>query len=443
MTVTSVRPQAQQRTATSTATRRATTRDTSVDAIRAACLIIVVALHATMVGVSRGPHGVIIENALENQPWFAPVSWIVQVMPLFFIAGGFSAFAQWQRMAARGASAGDYVRARLSRLLVPAIAMIATVGVGLALLIAAGLPHELVATAGFRIGQPLWFLAVYLGCSALVPLMIRAHELARWQTTALLAAAVVTVDIVRLATGVQAVGFLNLALVWLLVQQLGFWLADGRVAAMSVRARLRVAAMAAAMIVVLSATGLYSPDMYVNLNPPTLSIVLLGVMQLMLFSIVAPRIRAWMHNNTLSTVVNAIGSRAMTIYLWHMSVLVALAGVLLVSGLPLPDPLSFDWWASRPTWLAVVAFAVIAVVRVTTRFETRRPAGGTSTGSRMPTVLITTLATLLGVAAVGILLVLGFTPATAALALGMMLLAIRLSRPISTAEYSRTVALAH
>jgi hypothetical protein len=301
----------------------------------------------------------------------------------------------------------------------------------------------LVATAGFRIGQPLWFLAVYLGCSALVPLMIRAHELARWQTTALLAAAVVTVDIVRLATGVQAVGFLNLALVWLLVQQLGFWLADGRVAAMSVRARLRVAAMAAAMIVVLSATGLYSPDMYVNLNPPTLSIVLLGVMQLMLFSIVAPRIRAWMHNSTLSTIVNAIGSRAMTIYLWHMSVLVALAGVLLVSGLPLPDPLSFDWWASRPTWLAVVAFAVIAVVGVTTRFETRRPAGGTSTGSRMPTVLITTLATLLGVAAVGILLVLGFTPATAALALGMMLLAIRLSRPISTAEYSRTVALAH
>ncbi|HWU58325.1 MAG TPA: acyltransferase [Microbacteriaceae bacterium] len=423
MTVTPVRSQAPQRTATSTAASRATTRDTSVDAIRAACLIIVVALHATMVGVGRGPHGVIIENALEDQPWFAPVSWIVQVMPLFFIAGGFSAFTQWQRMAARGASAGDYVRARLTRLLVPAIAMVATVGVGLTVLIAAGLPHELVATAGFRIGQPLWFLAVYLGCSAMVPLMVRAHERAPWPTTALLAAAVVTVDIVRLATGVQAVGFLNLALVWLLVQQLGFWLADGRVAAMSVRARLRVAGAAAAMILVLSATGLYSPDMYVNLNPPTLSIVLLGVIQLMLFSIVAPRIRAWMRHSGLSSVVNAIGSRAMTAYLWHMSVLVALAGLLLVSGLPLPHPLSFDWWASRPTWLVVVAFAVIAVVRVTERFETRRRAvAGQATGP-----LTLTLATLLGVAAVGILLVVGFTPATAAASIPLMLLAIRAS----------------
>lgn len=425
MTATSVRPRL------STWQHAGTRRDTSVDAIRAACLIIVVALHATMVGVSRGQHGVIIENALENQPWFAAVSWIVQVMPLFFIAGGFSAFAQWQRMAERGAPAGDYVRARLGRLLAPAIAMVATVGVGLTVLVAGGLPHELVATAGFRIGQPLWFLAVYLGCSAMVPLMIRAHERARWQTTTLLAAAVVTVDVVRLATGAQAVGFLNLALVWLLVQQLGFWLADGSIEAMSVRARLWVAGMAVAMTLVLSATGLYSPDMYVNLNPPTLSIVLLGVTQLMAFSIAAPRIRVWMQHRTLSTVVNAIGSRAMTVYLWHMSVLVALAGVLLVSGLPLPDPLSFDWWASRPTWLAVVAFAVIAVVRVTARFETRRRAiASQATGPRMLTVLILTLATLLSVAAVGILLVVGFSPATAAASVAMMLLAIRMSRHV-------------
>jgi peptidoglycan/LPS O-acetylase OafA/YrhL len=423
MTAISVRPRLSR--SRHVAGHTASRRDTSIDAVRAACLIVVVALHATMVGVGRGAHGVIIENALEDQPWFAPMSWIVQVMPLFFITGGFSAFTQWQRMAARGASTGDYVRSRLARLLVPAIAMVATVGVGLTVLVAAGLPHDLVATAGFRIAQPLWFLAVYLGCSALVPMMILAHERARWQTTLLLVAAVVTVDVVRIATRVEAVGFLNLTLVWLLVQQFGFWLGDGSIAAMTARARLWVAAAAVSVILLLSTAGWYSPDMYVNLNPPTLSIVLLEVAQLMLFSLAAPRIRLVVQHRSVSTVVNAVCSRAMTIYLWHMSVLVALAGLLLVSGMPLPDPLSFDWWTSRPTWLAVVAFAVIAVVRMTERFERIRPATDRSAGSWMLTI-----ATLLGVAAVGILLVVGFTPATALASVVMMLLAIRMSRAV-------------
>jgi hypothetical protein len=87
--------------------------------------------------------------------------------------------------------------------------------------------------------------------------------------------------------------------------------------------------------------------------------------------------------------------------------------------------MSFDWWTSRPTWLAVVAFAVIAVVRMTERFERIRPATDRSAGSWMLTI-----ATLLGVAAVGILLVVGFTPATALASVVMMLLAIRMSRAV-------------
>ncbi len=48
-------------------------------------------------------------------------------------------------------------------------------------------------------------------------------------TPLVLLAAVVAVDVTRLSTGVDAIGFLNLLLVWLLVQQLGFHLADGGV----------------------------------------------------------------------------------------------------------------------------------------------------------------------------------------------------------------------
>jgi hypothetical protein len=151
----------------------------------------------------------------------------VQIMPLFFIAGGFSSLHHWRSMRAKGATASEYVRARIVRLVRPAIAVVVVVASGLVMLRLAGLPEDLVATAGFRIGQPLWFLGVYLVTSALVPVMVRAHERARLLTPIALLAAVVAVDVVRLSTGIDAIGLLNLVLVWLLVQQLGFHLADG------------------------------------------------------------------------------------------------------------------------------------------------------------------------------------------------------------------------
>src|SRR5687768_1702414 len=181
----------------------ASARDVSIDAIRVVLLVAVFVLHAMMVGVSLGPDGPVLENALEGQAWFGPVSWVVQIMPLFFIAGGFSSFHHWRSMRSRGASASDYVRARLERLVRPALALVVVVAAGLAALAVAGLPAELVATAGFRIGQPLWFLGVYIAISALVPVMLRAHERARLLTPVALLVAVVTVDVTRVATGLD------------------------------------------------------------------------------------------------------------------------------------------------------------------------------------------------------------------------------------------------
>ena len=190
-------------------------------AIRVALLVVVFGLHAMMFGVGVGPDGPVLQNALEGQAWFGPVSWVVQIMPLFFIAGGFSSYHHWRSMRAKGASASSYVRSRIGRLVRPAVAVVAVVASGLVVLRLAGLPEDLVATAGFRIGQPLWFLAVYLVTSALVPVMVRAHERARLLTPVVLLAAVVAVDAARLSTGVDAIGLLNLVLVFALVPRYG------------------------------------------------------------------------------------------------------------------------------------------------------------------------------------------------------------------------------
>lgn len=408
-------------TAASARVRTGVVRDSSVDAIRVVLLVAVFALHAMMCGVSVGAGGPVLQNALDGQAWFGPVSWVLQIMPLFFIAGGFSSYHHWRSMRARGATPADYVRSRLERLVRPAIALVVVVAGGLVALSLAGLPAELVATAGFRIGQPLWFLGVYLAISALVPVMLRAHERARVLTPLALLAAVVAVDVVRLSTGFEAIGFVNLLLVWLLVQQLGFHLADGGVDRLSRRTLWAIAGAALAFLAVITVVGPYPIDMFENLNPPSVCLVVLGVAQLALFQLARPRIRAWAERADASRLISALGERAMTVYLWHMPVLIALAGLSLVAnatfGLPLPEPLSMEWWATRPLWLAAAAVCVVPVALGFGRFERARRGG---TAQRRHSVGTTAIDVVFGVAGVALLLIAGFGPAPAIVALGLL-----------------------
>jgi fucose 4-O-acetylase-like acetyltransferase len=410
-------------------------RDGGIDAVRAVLLMVVVALHSLMVGVGVGAGGVEMTNAFENQAWFAPVSWLVQVMPLFFVVGGFASITQWRSLRTKGVSPAQYVRSRIERLVRPAVALVAVVGAALAAMTVLGVPAEVVATASFRIGQPLWFLGVYILCSALVPMMTRAHEEARWCTPLLLAAAVVLVDLTRLASGVAAVGFLNLLFVWLLVQQLGFWLADGAVDALSRRGRAGTLVAALAVLLVLT-TGPYPADMFVNLNPPTVCLVLLGVAQLMAFSLLRPRFAALAAEPRSGAIIGALGRCGMTVYLWHLPVLIGLSALLIGAhtafGGLLPAPLGGDWWASRPLWLLCVAAAAVPVVALFTRFERggRRAPGP----ARVRPVILDTL---LGAGGVSVALVGGFTAAPAAISLALLGCALvgtgRLARPATSA----------
>ena len=228
---------------------------------------------------------------------------------------------------------------------------------------------------------------MYVAVSALVPVMLRAHERARVLTPLVLLAAVVAVDVTRLSTGVDAIGFLNLLLVWLLVQQLGFHLADGGVDGLGRGALVGIAGGALAFLAVLTVVGPYPVDMLVNLNPPTVCLVVLGVAQLALFQLARPRIRAWVERADASRRISFVGERAMTVYLWHMPVLIVLAGLSLVAnsavGMPLPEPLTAAWWATRPLWLGVAAAAVVPVVLAFARFERPRR-GRDRVGRRRP-----------------------------------------------------------
>lgn len=347
-------------------------RDSAVDVARAACLVMVVLLHSLMVGVSVTAGAPVLENALDGWSGLPALTWLAQVMPLFFVLGGFSSSLHWFGMRARGTTPAAYVAARMRRLLLPAAAAIGASAVVLSVLTLVGVPAAVVATAGFRLSQPLWFLGVYVLCTAAVPLTVAAHRRHPVGSLVVLAALAVSVDVVRLSTGVTAVGFANLLFVWLLVQQLGYALADGTVAALPRRARGAIAVGSLAALFVLAATGVYSFDLLADLNPPTFALVLLGVAQLCLFDLARPVVSRLARHRMLGAAVRAINARAMTIYSWHMLAIIGLTGLLLLSGMPLPAPRSPEWWGTRGLWLAAVVVVVAAVVAVAGRAEAGR-----------------------------------------------------------------------
>src|SRR5690606_30758686 len=181
-------------------------------------------------------------------------------MPMFFVVGGFAGITALRAQRRRGGTGSAFAVSRVRRLLIPAIASVGTAGVLLALLSDAGLDPELVDMAGYRYGQPLWFLGVFLVLQALLPVMARLHERAPLRTLGALAAVSLGVDIARVISGADGIGYLNLLFVWLTMQQLGFLLADGRIDALSSRRRIGAAAAALALLLVSFGTGFHSPD---------------------------------------------------------------------------------------------------------------------------------------------------------------------------------------
>jgi hypothetical protein len=96
---------------------------------------------------------------------------------------------------------------------------------------------------------------------ALAPAMVRLHLRFRLRVPVALAAAAAAVDALRLAAGVDQIGYLNLLVVWVLVQQVGFFYADGTLTRLSRRALAGLAAAGLAGLVLLTGSGLYPPSM--------------------------------------------------------------------------------------------------------------------------------------------------------------------------------------
>ncbi|WP_115790164.1 acyltransferase family protein [Arthrobacter silvisoli] len=362
-------------------------RDPVIDIARFFCLTLVVLSHCMMVSpVLQADGTVTTENTLMEQRWFEPVLWALQVMPLFFVLGGITGLESWRRLRDRGGTGVDYAQLRLLRLIRPATALLATMFVGLFAAQLLGVHPQVVQLMATGAGMPLWFLAAYLAAQLSVPLLARLHGRAPWLTLSALVAAVIAVDCLRGAF--PLVASLNMVFVWCAVQQFGFFIADGFLAGRSSGWLVGLIAGSNLLLGLITGAGVYSGNMIVNLNPPNLCMLLLGLSQAATLQLIRPAV-AWVARaRWVLWVVSVAGRRSMTIYLWHLPLLVAMSGLLLLTSFPKPAAGTAEWWWARPLVLLAVVVLLLPVLLLCGRLE-ERPTAAVHARGRAPAAVVT------------------------------------------------------
>ncbi|MFE0580413.1 acyltransferase family protein [Streptomyces sp. NPDC058874] len=351
-------------------------RDRYVDLLRVASLGTVITGHWLMAAV--GGDG--IGNLLALVPALQVLTWGLQVMPVFFFVGGFSHALSYRSLARRteGPVYAAFLRARLRRLLRPTLVFVLVwAAVALAVQLAGRGDGTLTGAALRLVTQPLWFIGIYLAMVALTPPLLRLHERHGWAAFAALAGAAALVDVLRFAFGVPYVEFLNFALVWLAVHQLGFLRADGRIRR---PAALAAAGLAGAALLVafgpypLSMVGMPGEKVS-NMAPPTMALLCHGLWLVGAVQLAARPAAARLARPRVWRAVVAANGVAMTAFLWHLTAMLAVYGAQLALGMDLPEPATAAWWAQVPVRILAAAALTGVLVALLRRFEAPAPAG--------------------------------------------------------------------
>lgn len=373
------------------------TRDRFVDFLRVASLLGVILGHFLMAVVFLDPHAspatMEFTNVLELAPWTRWGTLALQVMPIFFVVGGFAHATSIRSLRARGGGYADFVNARISRLVRPALVFVA-VGVIVGFVVDASVRDRLEIGPVLQIaGQLLWFIGIYLIAAAFAPALLRAHERFGWRALAALVGAAALVDILRLAGGVDGVKWLNFAFVWLALHQLGFFYADGVAGPVTEPRKGRrlgaaLLAVGVGAIVLLSTLGPYGTAMVSyageklsNLAPPTVVLLAFGIAQAGALLIVRPAVTRWLSRRGPWRAVIMGGAVAMTAFLWHFTALIGVFVALWLAGVTLdssPAEASF-WWTKLAVLVPFLA-VVVGLVAVFRRCD-RPPARATVVGA--------------------------------------------------------------
>lgn len=355
------------------------TRDRFADLARSVALGAVILGHWTMAAVSVDSAGALhVGNVLSRARWAWPATWLLVLIGVFFLVGGFANATSLARARGRGLSPAVWVGRRLSGLFGPVVPFVALVlaVVGLALL--ADAPRGLTATIAVAVLMPLWFLAVYGVLVVLAPLGLRLDARWGWRVWVGMSIAAVGVDAVRILTDVPWYGYLNYVFVWGLAQQLGFAYRDGRLTRVRAPALAAWAAAGFGAMAALAASGEWSwsmvglPGDRSPMNPPS-TMALAHVWAQVSLALLARRALAGrLDGPRAAPLLDRVADASLRAFLWHLPLYVVVTAVWFAAGWPFPEPASGAWWATRPPLLALLAVMLVALLGLPARLRRRR-----------------------------------------------------------------------
>jgi hypothetical protein len=363
-------------------------RDRTVDALRALAICGVILGHwmVTALVLTHGRTGDTLHDAspLATMPALIPLSWIFQTLAIFFCVGGYAAARSYR---------GDYLawlRGRLTRLSRP-VAVLAAVWVPLDTgLWLAGVSGSTLHTAGTLVLDPLWFLGVYAGLTALTPVAVTLVRRLGAAAALIPLAVVAADDAIRFGLGGPSwVGWINVVAGWMVPYLLGIAWARGAFAGRKIPALMLASGVAATIALVLwarypaSMVGVNGARIS-NLNPPTLAVVTFGIAQVGLALLLREPLARLMCRPAVWAAVAMANLSAMTLFLWHQTAFLAVNAAGLLAG-RLPGlqtaPTSAVWVAERLAWLPVFALA-LAILLIVFRRAERAPRRPTRAGQR-------------------------------------------------------------
>lgn len=365
-------------------------RNRYADFLRAASILIVVLGHWLMAAPHFSQGVSSLGHLLDVAPWTHWLTWLLQVMPTFFVVGGFANAISWSRTQERGGSYANWLASRLRRLTAPVAPLIVFWAVLGIIASKTGVAPEMLRTGSQVALVPTWFLSVYVLVILLVPLTYRAWQRFGLASVAVLALAAIAADALAFGAGLTALRWLNYVFVWSAVHQLGYAWRDGKLDGWR-RPLLAVGGFTA--LVALIHRGPYPVSMVgvpgeeiSNSLPPTIALLALGFMQAGLVLSLERPIRRWLEGRRAWAATVLVNSSIMTLFLWHSTVLVLLIGLLVkLDGLGLGlQPGTTVWWWARAPWVAVLAALLLPVMGLLGRFERAKPARSKSTGVWLP-----------------------------------------------------------
>ncbi len=398
-------------------TWRAAGRNRYADLLRVAAIAGVVLGHWLLVSITYGNGRLSGRDALLYVSWGRWVTWLFQVMPVFFLVGGYANAVSWAAHHQQGLTWTAWVRRRAMRLLWPATGYVTVAALAAAGARAAGVPAGELAEAGWLAGLHLWFLPVYLLLIALTPALLAAHR--RWglAVPAVMAAGAAAVDVGSVGCRLPLIGFVNYLMVWGSIHQWGFAWQDATLT----RARWRPWALAAGgggALAGLLAWGPFPVDMIGagerigNTTPPSVALLAFAAAQAGLLLAAEPALTRLLARPAWWRQVSRLNPLVMNTYLWHMAPVIVIAVAFYPTGvMPQPSVGTPLWWALRPAWFALLAAVLVPLVLGITRAErplARLPAGVGPAGPWSPVLLAGGLAA--ASAALARIAIAGFAP---------------------------------